>query len=314
MHKSSYLRMEYLLQYYSCLLEEREKPIKVLDIGSYDQNGTYKDLFQKERYNYLGLDLSPGPNVDIVPENIYSWKELNSEMFDLVISGQVFEHIAYPWLTMQEIGRVLTPSGVGIIIAPNSGREHKAPMDCYRFFADGLRALAEWAGFYVWHAGVAGVPDIQGTDDWISEWNDATLVIQKPPKSMKAMKEPFPYERRCMIDGTVADNYKNMEIAIFENKRKFSKDKQFIIWGVGKTGKDAFRIIGEKNVYCFADNAADKYETDVCGKRVIDYNEFKKVNKDYNCLIAATYEASAEIAAQLQKDGIEFGTLYPTLI
>ena len=63
-----------------------------------------------------------------------------------------------------------------------------------------------------------------------------------------------------------------------------------------------------------SDNAADKYETDVCGKRVIDYNEFKKVNKDYNCLIAATYEASAEIASQLRKDDIEFGTLYPTLI
>lgn len=36
-----------------------------------------------------------GPNVDLVPKDIYYWEEITDESFDLVISGQVFEHIEY---------------------------------------------------------------------------------------------------------------------------------------------------------------------------------------------------------------------------
>lgn len=313
MHKSSYLRMEYLLDYYSSLLMKGNTRIKVLDIGSFDQNGTYRNLFQKGNYEYTGMDMCPGLNVDIVPEDIYSWKEIKSETFDLVISGQVFEHIAYPWLTMQEVERVLKPSGLGIIIAPNAGREHNAPIDCYRYFSDGLKSLARWANLYVLHAGVAGVPCIQGTDEWISEWNDATLVVQKLPKSGEDAGEPFKYERRRMLDGTVSDRYKDMETAVLENRKRFPENKKFIIWGAGKYGKDIFQIIGEKNVYCFGDNSPDKQGRDLCGKQIIDYEELKKISRDYNCLVAASYEASVEIAEQLQRDGIEFGTLYPTV-
>ena len=31
--------------------------IKVLDVGSYNVNGTYKDLFASERYEYVGMDM-----------------------------------------------------------------------------------------------------------------------------------------------------------------------------------------------------------------------------------------------------------------
>ena len=36
----------------------------ILDVGSYDLNGSVKKYFKSN--NYLGVDIYPGPNVDIV--------------------------------------------------------------------------------------------------------------------------------------------------------------------------------------------------------------------------------------------------------
>ena len=107
MHRSSYLKMEYLVRYYERFFSKGKETIKILDIGSYDVNGTYKEIFKGPRYQYVGMDVAEGPNVDIVPQDIYSWKEIAEGSFDLVISGQVLEHVEYPWLTAKEIERVL---------------------------------------------------------------------------------------------------------------------------------------------------------------------------------------------------------------
>ena len=91
-----------------------------------------------------GLDMTDGKNVDVVAKDPYKFP-LESNSFDLVISGQAFEHIEFPWLTIREIERVLKPGGFAIIIAPSSGAEHRYPNDCWRFYPDGMRALGKWA-------------------------------------------------------------------------------------------------------------------------------------------------------------------------
>ena len=121
MHKSSYLRMEYIVRQYQQFWIKEKQKVNVLDIGSYDVNGTYRTIFNTSVYQYTGMDMSPGPNVNIVPRDIYQWNEIADETFDVVVSGQVFEHIEFPWLTIKEIARVLKPSGFCIFIAPSSG-------------------------------------------------------------------------------------------------------------------------------------------------------------------------------------------------
>lgn len=312
MHKSSYLRMEYLLNFYRPLWERGNKSsIKVLDIGSYDQNGTYRDLFHDSRINYTGLDMSKGPNVDIVPKNIYSWNEIEDEVYDLVISGQVFEHIEYPWVTMKEIERILKPAGVCIIIAPNAGVEHKAPLDCYRFFSDGLKALAKWGGLKTLHSGVAGVPYIKGTDEWVSEWNDSTLVVQKNPIIDMELEEPFKYERRLSMDGTVQNKYRDWNTAISENMCKFCNNKKYVLFGAGVIGQQILNILGDQNIHCFVDNSKEMQDKKFCGKQVISYSDFTQIHTDYNCLVTASYSTSVEIEQQLRKDNICCGILYP---
>lgn len=65
MHKSSYLRMDYLVHYYEPYFTMKDDVIKVLDVGSFDVNGTYRDIFS-QKYDYTGLDMCAGPNVDVV--------------------------------------------------------------------------------------------------------------------------------------------------------------------------------------------------------------------------------------------------------
>ena len=108
MHQSSLLRMEWFAQKYLPGLSEKGT---VLDVGSYAVNGSYRELFSDGGFHYTGLDVAPGPNVDFVVKNPYIWPELHDASFDVAISGQCFEHIEFPWLTMGEIARVLRPGG-----------------------------------------------------------------------------------------------------------------------------------------------------------------------------------------------------------
>ena len=137
MHEGSILRMEWFKKNY---LQEN-KTFTVLDVGSYGINGTYREIFSDNRFSYTGLDIVEGPNVDYVPKDIYNWKEMENDKFDVVISGQAFEHIEFFWLTMQEIARVVKKGGYVCIIAPSNLREHRFPFDCWRFYSDGMVSL-----------------------------------------------------------------------------------------------------------------------------------------------------------------------------
>lgn len=171
MHKSSYSKMEYFKNNYLNVDDE----LKILDIGSFDKNGNfnYGLIMDEDKWTYHGLDLYEGNNVDIVIEDPYNWKEIDNSVYDLVISGQAFEHIEYFWITMGEINRVLKPGGLCCIIAPSGGPVHKNPYDCYRFRDDGMKSLAEYVNFEVLEFGT-------NEDKNSHPWYDSYLIAKKP--------------------------------------------------------------------------------------------------------------------------------------
>ncbi len=176
MHQSSMLRMEW---FFSTYLEKTNVKLKVLDVGSYDVNGSYKKLFPASEFDYIGIDMESGPNVDLPVKTPYHWPEFKSDSFDLIISGQAFEHNEFFWLTMEEIARVLKPGGKVCIIAPNGFEEHRYPVDCYRFFSDGMIAMARYVQLDVLHASTNACP-IGEEKNWCSEFEaDSILVAQK---------------------------------------------------------------------------------------------------------------------------------------
>jgi len=94
----------------------------VVDVGSYDINGTYRALFTGK---YIGVDLVAGPNVDILMSSD-EWKQM--ENVDAVISGQTIEHIPDVKSWMSDIFRVIKPGGILCIIGPSEGPPHHYPV------------------------------------------------------------------------------------------------------------------------------------------------------------------------------------------
>jgi len=122
MHKSSYELMELFVHNFSDKLIRSK--IQVLDFGSKNVNGSYRNIFSDERYKYTGVDIEPGDNVDIVIDNSYYWPIFNSNEFDVIVSGQALEHTEFFWLIFKEFKRLLKPGGLLCCIAPSSGYEH----------------------------------------------------------------------------------------------------------------------------------------------------------------------------------------------
>ena len=128
-----------------------KKNDKILDVGSaIVQNGphgvSYKSLLPLGLAEYTGLDIEAGRNVDLVVKDPYKWSEVEDNTFDIVMCGSVFEHVEFFWLVFEEMVRVLKQGGYMFIIAPKIHMQHKHPVDCWRFYPDGMEALAKYTG------------------------------------------------------------------------------------------------------------------------------------------------------------------------
>ena len=157
----------------------REEPLLILDLGSQDFNGSYRPLFSHPAWRYRGIDMEAGPNVDVVLRDPYRWHEIKAESADVIISGQTFEHTEFFWLTIREIARALKVHGLLCLIAPSAGDEHRYPLDCWRVYPDGLRALARYTGLEVLEAWTQW-QDSPHYDSESNKWHDSVLVARKP--------------------------------------------------------------------------------------------------------------------------------------
>lgn len=183
MHRSSFEKMAAFRDAY--LAPHGDAPLAILDVGSAAvaaDGASYRPLFDRPAWRYMGLDMAPGPNVDVVAADPYAWTALPNASVDVVVSGQAFEHIEWPWLTMAEIARVLRGNGLAAIIAPSAGPVHRFPRDCWRFYPDGLPALAA-------HAGLAVVEQHwDNTHAWPENalWGEAFILLQRPMRPGEA--------------------------------------------------------------------------------------------------------------------------------
>lgn len=158
----------------------------------------------------------------------------------------------YPWLTINEIKKKLKKDGIICIIAPNGLGEHRYPVDCWRFYGDGMRALARWCGLEVIETSIGGVPDLYASKKFDSTWNDACLVACKSvdTKNKYKDKQMFPVERRYDIYGDLKLQSE------FLGKWKCDEERinQLLIEGVVKKNCSFVYIIGEE----FLAEALDK--------------------------------------------------------
>lgn len=95
--------------------------VRVLEVGSLDVNGSVRELF--ESCDYTGIDVGPGPGVDVV----VSGQDYDAPdgSFDVVISAECMEHNPAWVATIENMIRLLRPDGLFVLTCAAPGRrEH----------------------------------------------------------------------------------------------------------------------------------------------------------------------------------------------
>lgn len=114
----------------------------VLEVGSLNVNGGVRDLI--DAGSYVGLDMRPGPDVDVV--GLAKELPFGDATFDLVVCTEMLEHDPTFWLSLAEMGRVLKPKALLILTTRGNGfAEHRHPVDHYRFMPDSMPVLLDLA-------------------------------------------------------------------------------------------------------------------------------------------------------------------------
>lgn len=109
-----------------CLYVKQKFPLyfigkKILDCGSLDINGNNRYLFYS--CNYLGIDVGPGKNVDII-STIHEF-DYPDNSFEVIISTECFEHDKYYEKSLLNISRLLKSNGLFLFTCATTGRgEH----------------------------------------------------------------------------------------------------------------------------------------------------------------------------------------------
>lgn len=107
----------------------------VLEVGSYDVNGTPRDVFAPLAPNeYHGVDVGAGPCVDYVLNVADLATKFGVDRFDIVISTEMLEHAADWKLAVNQMKAVLKPGGLLFITTRSPGFPyHGFPDDHWRF-------------------------------------------------------------------------------------------------------------------------------------------------------------------------------------
>lgn len=105
---------------------QRNQPLlenaSVLEIGSYDVNGTMRGIFDRAR-TFVGVDLIEGPGVDVVQ---YGHEFVApTESFDFAVAGECFEHDPHWPKTLSNMAKLTRPGGIVAFTCASRGRpEH----------------------------------------------------------------------------------------------------------------------------------------------------------------------------------------------
>lgn len=116
---------------------------RVLDVGSLDINGNNRRLFSA--CDYTGLDLAPGPNVDIVsPVHLLQVKK----PFDTIISTEVLEHDMHWKESLKNICRLLALPGLFVFTCASLRRKEHGTVRKSAASSPFTTQRPEWQSYY----------------------------------------------------------------------------------------------------------------------------------------------------------------------
>jgi SAM-dependent methyltransferase len=123
--------------------------MRVLEIGPDKYPSTFQRLANAKNLVWETLDVQCLPenasSITYLAKDEYAYPIAN-EQFDIVLSGNVIEHVRRIWVWIIEVARICKTGGQVITINPVSWQFHGEPLDCWRMYPEGMKALYEEAG------------------------------------------------------------------------------------------------------------------------------------------------------------------------
>lgn len=129
--------------------------INVLEIGSTGSTSLFKKIINNPTIKWYTIDIGTQWIGDITEEPLHTISEFeykypyDDNTFDVVISGNVMEHVSKVWSWFSELKRITKNRGLIITISPLSWDYHAAPIDCWRIYPHGMNALIQKEGLEI---------------------------------------------------------------------------------------------------------------------------------------------------------------------
>lgn len=115
----------------------------VLEVGAHEDGGSMRPYVSSySPSSYVGLDIQPGPGVDVVCDAMDILDRFGPESFDIIIANELLEHLRY-WREFIHIAKTaIRPQGVMIFTTRSKGFPfHHAPFDFWRYEEEDMREI-----------------------------------------------------------------------------------------------------------------------------------------------------------------------------
>lgn len=116
---------------------------RVIDVGSHSYNGNMSIVAEKlHPQEYIGVDMIPGPGVDVVCLAEDLVEKFGEHSFDTVISNELMEHARNWREVISNMKRILKPGGTILLTTRGRGfKIHAYPHDYWRYEVEDMQKI-----------------------------------------------------------------------------------------------------------------------------------------------------------------------------
>ncbi len=120
---------------------------EILEVGAKEVNGSARPVCQERAQRYMGVDIEQGEGVDVLVDANHLTEHFGKDVFDIVISTEMVEHV-YDWPNvLYEMLSILKPGGLLLLTTRSIGFEiHGYPDDHWRYSKRDMKLIFQSVG------------------------------------------------------------------------------------------------------------------------------------------------------------------------